>query len=273
MKSGGTSNSVAEFKPPEYTVQPWKDYLSGAQTLSQQPLNPYMGQTVAPLTPMTGTGLQGLSDFAIYGSPERQAGGGALVGAATGDASNEFIGQNPYLMSMIDASNAKITDQYKKAIQSPNDAMMARAGAYGGSEWQDRTASNERDLAGAIGQNTNSLLNQNYTQSAALREADLNRRLQAAGTGVAQQGADLSSMLAMIAGGQIPEENYNKLLAANKSIYDQQQQAPFTLSDFLGSALGRASGSGGEKTQTNSGGGNSWLANAAGLGLLGIGLS
>ena len=82
-KGGG---GTTEFKPPDYTRQGWQDYLGNAQNLSQQPLQAYGGQTVSPLTPMTGTGLQMSSDFATMGSPERTAGGQAIVGAATGAA-------------------------------------------------------------------------------------------------------------------------------------------------------------------------------------------
>lgn len=270
MGGGGNSSGSQEFKPPAYAQQGWKDYLSGAQNLASQPLNPYMGQTVSPLTPMTGAGLQQLSDFSIYGTPVSRAGSSAITNAATGGAQNEFIGQNPYMMSLIDASNSKLLDQYKRAVQSPNDAMMARAGAFGGSEWEDRTRHNEQDLAGATAANTNNLLSQNYTQSAALREADLNRRLQGAQVGQGQQSADLQAIMSMIAGGQLPQQNYQQLLDANRGIYQQQQQAPFTLSDFLGGALQRASGGQGSQTYTTPG--QSPLANIAGLGLLGAGM-
>jgi len=48
--SGGgsqTSNSVSEFKPPDYTQPGWQDYLNSASQLAQSPQQQYMGQKVA----------------------------------------------------------------------------------------------------------------------------------------------------------------------------------------------------------------------------------
>lgn len=265
--SGGGSTSTNEFKPPSYTQQPWQQYVSQAQQLAGQSLTPYQGATVAGLTPMTGSGLQMLSSYAMDGTPERRAGGEAIVNAATGAASNPYAGINPYLSQMIDTSNAKITDNYKRGTASQTDAQYARAGAYGGSNYNDAVSRNQQDLAGALGANTNQLLGQNYTQSAGLAENALNRQLTAAQVGQGQQNLDASAIQQMIAGGQIPEQNYQKLLDANKSLYQQNQQAPFTLMDFLGSALSRASGTGGSQTYTTPG----MSPITAGLGGLGIG--
>ncbi len=266
---GGSTNTTQEFKPPSYTQPGWTNYLNNATTLGSQALTPYGGQTVASLSPMTGTGLQMLSDYATQGSPERWAGGQATVDAATGAAQNPYAGVNPYLSKMIGDSNSAISEAYRTGTASQNDAMKARAGIYGGSEWADQTARNERGLAGQLATNTNNLLGQNYNQSAQLSENDLNRRLTAAGVGQGQQGLDASTIQQMIQGGAIPQQYNQQLFDANRGIYQQNQQAPFTLSDFIGSALSRASG--GQGSQTYTGPGQSPLAALGGLGLLGYG--
>ena len=268
-KSGSSNQTVTqEFKPPSYTVQPWQDYLSNAQNIASQGLPNYQGQTVAPLTPMQGTGLQMLTDYATQGTPERWAGGQAVVNAATGNARNPYEGVNPYLSQMIDASNAKIADRYRTGTASQNDALYGRSGAYGGSAWADKTRQNEQDLAGALGANTNALLGQNYTQSANLAELGLARQLQAAGVGQGQQALDAAAIQSMVQGGQIPQQQMQALLDANSNLFNQQRQAPFTLSDFLGSALSRASGSGGSTTQTQPA--QSGLMGGLGAGLAGL---
>lgn len=280
--SGGQTSN--EFKPPSYTQPGWQNYLSGAQNLAAQGLPQYQGEVVAPLNPMTTAGLQQLSDFTQQGTPERIAGGQAIVNAAQGQmnpyaaAQNPFIGQNPYLSSMIDQSNSKIADRYQSGTAAQNDASFARSGAYGGSAWQDQTSRNQQDLASALASNTNTLLKGNYDQSASLAESGLNRgasgwqsgvgnSLQAAQVGIGQQGADQSAIQAMISGGQIPQQQLQQLLTAGQQYYQQGQQAPFTLSDFLGSALSRASG--GQGTQTYTTPGVSPIT--AGLGGLGLG--
>ncbi len=267
---GGSQTSTNEFKPPAYTQDAWKSYLSGAQQLASTPLQQYQGQVVAPLTGMTTGGLQQLTDFTQGGSPERTASGQAIVGAATGANANPYIGNNPYLSQMIDTSNAKIADRYQSGTAAQNDAAHARSGTFGGSAWQQQTDRNQQDLAGALASNTNNLLGQNYNQSAQLAESGLNRSLNAAQVGIGQQGADQSAILAQIAAGQIPQQNYQQLLDAGKAYFSQGQQNPFTLQDFLGSALSRASGSGGTNTYTQPG--QSPITGLLGLGALGYGL-
>ncbi len=275
--SGGSQSVTQEFKPPAYTTNgsaggTWQDYLQSSSNLAKQPLTPYGGQTVANLSPMTGQGLQMTTDYATQGTPERWAGGQAVVDAATGAAQNPYAGNNnPYLSKMISDSNSAISDAYRTGTASQNDAMHARAGVYGGSAWQDQTARNEKGLANSLASNTNSLLSGNYNQSAQLSENDLNRRLTAAGVGQGQQGLDASAIQQLLAAGQVPQQYNQQLLDANRNIYQQNQQAPFTLQDFYGSALSRASG--GQGTNTQTGAGNSLFANLGGLGLLGYGLS
>jgi hypothetical protein len=209
-----------------------------------------------------------LSDYALMGTPERTAGGQAIVGAATGANANPYGGMsNPYLEKMISDSNARITDNYRRGTAAQTDAQFARGGAYGGSGYQEAVSKNQSDLAGALASNTNNLYGSQYTNAQNIAEQGLNRQLTAAQIGQGQQGLDASAIQQMIAGGQIPEQNYQKLLDANKSLYQQQQQAPFTLADFLGSALSRASGTGGQQTYTSPG----MSPVTAALGGLGIG--
>lgn len=286
---GGGQQSSNEFKPPGYTEQGWKDYLSNAQDLSGKGLSPYGGQTVANMSPMQAQGLQMLSDYATQGTPERGATGRAVMRATAGEMNpyaaqaNPYMGENPYLSKMIDTSNAKIADQYGRVTAPGLNASMARAGAFGGSQWQQEQKSNQDQLLGALGANTNSLLSQNYNQSANLAEMGLNRgmsgwqsgignALAGGQLGLGQQQVDQGAIQAMIAGGAIPQQYQQQLLDAAGKYYGAQQQAPFTLSDFLGSALSRASGTGGTNTYTgNSGGASPWTT-AAGLAGAGYGL-
>ncbi len=268
--SGG-STSTNEFKPPSYVQQPWKDYVANAQQLASTPLQSYQGQLVAPITGMTAGGLQQLSDFTQQGTPERLAAGQAIVGAANGSASNPYGGMsNPYINQMIDTSNAKIADRYRTGTAAQNDASFARSGAFGGSAWQDQTSRNQQDLAGALAANTNNLLGNQYTNAQNIAESALNRSLTGAQLGIQQQGADQSAITAMIAGGQIPQKNYQDMLTANQNQFNQQQQAPFTLSDYLGNSLSRASG--GQGSQTYTGPGQSPITGLLGAGALGYGL-
>ena len=250
---GGGSTSTNEFKPPDSTAQPWKDYIANAGTLASGGLTPYGGQTVAEQSPQTNLGLQMATNYATQGTPERTAAGQALVSQLTGGATNPYIGDNPYLQSMIQRSNQLISDQYQKGTAAQTDAAFGRSGTYGGSAYNDRVSQNQQQLQGALAANTNSLLGQNYNQSAQLAESGLGRQLQAAQVAQGQQGLDAAAIQQLLAAGQIPEQYAQKLLGAAQSYYTQGQQAPFTLSDYLGSALSRASGVAGSNTQVGPG--------------------
>ncbi len=268
---GGGSTSTSKWEPPAYAQQGWKDYLSQAQQLAATPPQQYTGQLVAPLTGMTTGGLQQLTDFAQQGTPERAAGGQAILNAAQGAAANPYAtAGNPYMQQMLDQSNAAIADKYRTGTAAQTDAMHARNGTFGGSAWADQQSRNERDLASALGANTNTLLGNQYNQAAQLQEAGLNRGINAAQVGIGQQGADQSAIQAMIAGGMIPQQNYQQMLTANQNQFNQQQQMPFTLSDYLGSALQRASGGQGSQTYTTPG--QSPLTGLLGAGALGYGM-
>jgi hypothetical protein len=280
---GNKGSSSTKFEAPSYTVQPWKDYLGAAQNQSQQPLTPYGGQTVANMGPMTNQALQMTSDFAMGGSPERTASGQAIVGAAQGEMNpyaalkNPYEGVNPYLNQMIDTSNQKILDTYKRGTEANTNSAYARSGAFGGSAYNDAVGQNQQNLAGALGSNTNALLGQNYNQSAQLAESGLGRAAQgwqqgignslsAAGLGINQQQQDQSAIGQFLQSAQIPEAYQQKLLDAASNYYGQQQQAPYTQLDFLRNALQAASG--GQGTTTVTGGGQSGLL--GGLGALSL---
>jgi hypothetical protein len=63
----------------------------------------------------------------------------------------------------------------------------------------------------------------------------------------------LQAIQSLISGGQIPQQYQQSLLNAAKDFYQQGQQAPFTMSDFLRNALASASGGYGTNTQTGPG--------------------
>src|SRR6185295_17597330 len=141
--------------------------------------------------------------------------------------------------------NAKIAQGYQQGTSQMTDAASARNGAFGSSGWNDQVSRNQQDLLGALGSNTNNLLKGNYDQSAGLAESGLNRAasgwqagqsnaLAAGQLGLGQQAADQSAIQALIQGGQIPQNYEQNLLTAAQQNYQQGQQVPFTLSDYLG---------------------------------------
>lgn len=285
--SGGSSTSN-KWEPWSGVEQPLKDYISQAQGLAAKGIQPYGGQTVADFSPMLGGGLQMLSDYALQGTPERAAGGAAILNATQGNmnpyatAMNPYAGNNPYTQQMIQNSNDLISQNFAKGTQAQTDQAAAQQGAFGGSAYKERTNDNSRTLGGLLSSNTNNLLQQQFNNSQNLAENALNRStnaydtsqnraLQGAQVGQGQQGLDLQSIQAMIQGGQIPMNYQQNLLNAGQNYYQQQQQAPFTMMDFLGSALSRASGGFGQGTQI--GPGQNPMMGLLGAGAAGYGMS
>jgi hypothetical protein len=222
-----------------------------------------------------------MNGFALQGSPERSAGGAAIVNATQGNmnpyatAMNPYMGDNPYTQDMVKNSNDLIAQNFAKGTAAQTDASAASQKAYGGSAYNERTNDNNRTLGGLIGANTNNLLQQQFNNSQNLAENQLNRStsaydasqnraLQGAQVGIGQQGADLQALQANIQAAGIPMQYQQQLLNAAQNYYNQGQQAPFTMMDFLGNALTRASSGYGTNTQTGPG--------QSPLGLLGAGI-
>lgn len=290
--SGGssTSNTVSEFKPPSYTQQPWENLVNNAVTQAGQGLPIYTGQTVAPLSQQAQVGIGQLTSGATQGTPLGNQGSTNLIGTLAGmfsdpyaTAANPYIGQNPYLNAMIQKSNQDITDAYGRGTAAQTDAAFARSGAYGGSAYDQMVQQNQKTLENQLAANTNQLLGQNYYNSANLAEQALNRasgsvqqerarQLQAAGLVPSYEANDRSWIQAMMGGGDAIQQYQQQLMNAGQNLFSQFQQAPWQLSDLLGSVLSRASGASNTTTAQMFGPGTTWGQGLLGTGLLGAGL-
>ncbi len=294
MGGGGdsTSNTVSRFEPPEYTRQPWQDYVSNASNLAGQGMPVYTGQTVAPLSQQGQVGIGQLTSLATQGSPLQNSANTNLIGTLQGDftdpyatAANPYIGNNPYLQQMIGQSNQNITDAFSRGTAAQTDAAAARAHAYGGSGWQEAQQANQEALGRTLAQNTSGLLGQNYYNSANLAEQGLGRasgavqqergrQMTAAGLAPAYQSGDINAIQAMMGGGQQVQDYQQALLNAGQQLFGQYQQAPWQLSDLFGGALSRASGQGGTSSTSVFQPTNMWQnilgAGTAGAGLYGL---
>jgi len=283
MDSNNTTTSSSEFKPPDYLQGPWEDWTKSVNTLSQTPAPDYQGQKIAAPGFASDVASDMGYNLATGGSPAGnmgrsqiafQAGGGQFNPYAA--TMNPYMGNSPELQRQIDYGNADITGAYRTGTAAQLDAGAARQGAFGGSAYGEQLASNEKGLADAIARNTSNLRYQDYTRSGDLAENAINRTtqafedqgnrsLQAAGMGVASEGADWDAIHNLDAIGKDDQ-------AYQQSLFDQDQQDfmnkylhPFNMADYLGGAFSRASGQGGTTSASTIGAGYSPFANAAGL--------
>lgn len=187
--SNTTSTTTTEL--PKW-AQPYATQLLDRGTaLSQQPMPVYTGQRSAGLNGTQQAGIDMVTNRATNGSAEINAGSntlqntlnGAYLNHDTGSnqymgaqptGANAYMGDNPYLQSTIDKAAGDITRNYNGAVNA-TDSTMARAGAFGGSAWQQAQGTNSKNLADSLTNSANSLRQANYDQSAQLAENQLNR--------------------------------------------------------------------------------------------------
>lgn len=285
---GGETNTVSKFEPPDYTVEPWKQYVSNVQSLTSGDMPRYQGQTVAPMTQQHMTGQNMLMNLATNGTAAGNAAQSQLYNTMQGafddpyaTTLNPYAGMNPYLSGVIDQSNAKIADAYARGTAAQLDRAHALSRTFGSTGQQEAQQRNETALAEGIAANTQGLLSDQYNKNAGLAENQLNRasgalqnernrQLQAAGMAPQVQQGDLQAIQALMAGGDAQRNYQQELLGAQAQDWWNWFQGPYAQMDTLGSALTRASGGAGTTSNQVMGGMNPMQA-AMGLGMLGLG--
>lgn len=148
--SGGSKNqtTTTQVQIPEEVKPLLSDYLNRASGLSQQPANNLMMQHGA--NDMWGQAVNS------YGGIDAARTG--LMGVAAGQGYD----QNPYFDATVQKSMGDITRNYQEAIAPQTNANFARAGAFGGSAWQQANERNQRALGEALGNTSNAMRSGNY---------------------------------------------------------------------------------------------------------------
>lgn len=210
-----TSVATTPYQP--YTgqlvaSQPWE--IHEGQNITRNIANQQIGDTNFSRDRMYET-MQGLHlDRQASNVANRNVDAGSVanrnVEAGTVDnrnitaGTNALLGlNNPYLQSAIDANMGDVTRQFNNTILNNTDAAMARAGAFGGSAWQQAQQENARQMTESLGRVGNEMRMQDYALQAQLQEADVARRL-----GADQFNANLNTA--------IDENNVNRQLAAGQ---------------------------------------------------------
>lgn len=219
---GGSSTTVSKVEPPEEVKPYLAPFLEQASQVAQRPYQAYPGQQIAGFTSDQLAGFNmarqvaNQSQAALGGANNQLSNtvSGAFMGYSPG--TNQYLGQttsvgtnallgqnNPYLQSAIDAAQGDITRQFNNSIANNTDAAFARAGAFGGSAWQQAQSDNANQLAQNLGRVSNDMRMADYGLQAQLSEADIARRIQAQQTDLARNaGLDQAAL-------QMRNENFN----------------------------------------------------------------
>ena len=174
--SGGskTQTTTNQTVIPEEVKPLLAQYLSQAQTLSQQPgSNAMMNRGAAQASWQADNAYSGIN-----------AARSGLMDVAAGQGYD----QNPYFDATVQKSMGDITRNYQEAIAPQTDANFARAGAFGGSAWQQANERNQRGLGEALGNTSNAMRSGNYSQERQnqMKAYGLLPSVSQAGMGVAQ---------------------------------------------------------------------------------------
>jgi hypothetical protein len=168
-----TQTTTQQTVIPEEVKPLLSQYLNQALALSQQPGSNQMMR-------------YGAND--MWGQAANSYGG--IDAARTGllGVTQQTPGQNPYLDQVINKSMGDITRNYQEAIAPGTNANFARAGAFGGSAWQQANERNQRGLGEALGNTANQMRYQDYgdTQARQMQAYGLLPSISSAGMGVAQ---------------------------------------------------------------------------------------
>jgi len=254
MSSGGsqTSNSVSEFKPPDYTQPGWQDYLNSAAQLAQSPQQQYMGQKVAGINGQQYQAQMFGTDRALYGAPDLNAGRGAATDVASGVYFNNSPWTNAQYTNNVIQDNANtMTNAFNKTTQPQTAAAYALGGAYGGSNYNQAQAANEGALQNQIGQMANqyqlqnaNMGNQNYMQG-------VGQMLNAGQLGGQLSQDDWTAANQLMNYGNQNQQYTQNLLNSNYQDWQNMVNYPAQQLQAYGSALGQAStGRGQQLTST-----------------------
>jgi hypothetical protein len=316
-------STTSSTSAPAWALPYWGSYLNGMSDLTQQPYQQYGGPRVADFSPEQYDAMGMISDRAHGGGPmtgDIQSAlhsmlGGGMGGGMGGDGGasgfNLKLDKNPLLgegSSMVDElirrTGADTARDFSTGTAAQTDAMAARAGAFGGSAYNELANRNASTLADRLAGSANATRLQDLGQRRGLEEAALDRSLQgqiASGQIAAQRSSGARAAAASMANAQLAARNdairsamdFNQsgyrdahelmgvgnlrqmysqgLLDSDYGNFREQRDHPYQMADMFGNAIARATGGQNTQTQTTNNQSNPWgTALGTGLGALAL---
>ena len=210
--------------------------------LSQMPFNPYPYETVAPFTQDQQSAMDAVRQRATAGSPVVNAAQEQTLNTIQGDYLNPQT--NPYLQQTYDLAADRMGDAFSRGTAAQTDANFARAGAFGGSAWQEAQEGNQRAFGDALGTLGANLFGNNYAQ-------ERNRQQQASMFAPNLAAQDYRDAEALLNIGGMQQGLGQQYLTDDLSRFTQAQQYPYQQFQTFGQMFNPALGS--QSTQTSPG--------------------
>jgi len=239
MPGGGGTTTTTSTQNQNQNVnmgpwQPQQDYLknlfSGASNLwANYGIQPYTGQTVAPLTGAQNQGLNNIVQTASNGSPLLPASNELALDTINGKFLNPQT--NPYLNDTFNAASDAVTRAYQTATAPQTSSAMEAAGRYGSGAYGQMVSQNERNLGTTLGNLGTNIFGTNYQNE---RQNQLNTMNN---TGNLMQNAYIDPNMLLQAGGIQQQQQQNEITGAINQ-YMQGQYAPWQNAQMYQSLIG-----------------------------------
>ena len=252
-KSSGNQKVTNETKLPAWYETGAKSAISTAETAAKNLAQPYQGNTVAGLDPLTSQAI-GLTGQNIGSTNQAFAQAGQTAADVAGYTPGSFLSgnvgayMNPYIQNVEQAALGNLNQAYQQSLNTIGDRAI-NAGAFGGSRQGVAEGVAASETARQMGDLSAQLRAQGYGQAAQLMEGDMARQmagqelnLRAAGMqgdlATAGQGAYLQSLQSALAAGQINQDQAQALLAQDAARYDANRNYPLEQLNIRLAALG-----------------------------------
>lgn len=264
LLSSGDDTVTQQQQLPSF-LQPYAPlYAQAGYNLFNQQFNPYPYETVAPFTADQLSAMDMVRGQAtgapnpLYGAAQQQTmdtiGGNYLDPAS-----------NPWLQQTYDQAAGRMADAFSRGTAAQTDARFARAGAFGGSAWNEAQQANQQALGDSLAGLASNLYGGNY-------QAERARQQQAAQFAPAlaqnQSAAGYRNAEALLGIGGAQQQLGQQYLTDDASRFAQAQQYPYQQFQQFGAMFNPNLGS--QTSQTSPG--VSPLSGALGGALGGLGI-
>lgn len=252
-KSSGNQKVTQETKLPSWYTSAATSAIKQAETAANNLAQPYQGNTVAGLDPLT-TQAIGLTGQNIGSTDQAFSQAGQTAAGVAGYTPGSFLQgnigayMNPYIQNVEQAALGNLNQAYQQSLNTIGDRAI-NAGAFGGSRQGVAEGVAASETARQMGDLSAQLRAQGYGQAAGFMESDMARQmagqelnLRAAGMqgdlATAGQGAYLQSLQSALAAGQINQDQAQALLAQDAQRYDAMRNYPLEQMNIRLAALG-----------------------------------
>lgn len=242
---GGSSapdHTTTTTELPQWAQPYAQQLLNRGAALSSQNMPVYTGPRTADMNGMQTAGMNMVQQRAQNGSPVVNAGQQNLTDTLNGSYLNAG---NPYLSKAIDAASQDVTRNYDAAVNG-TDATFGRAGAFGGSAWQQAQQGNAHELVNTLGNLSTNMHMQDYGQE---RQNQIGAQQTAL-----QYGAQPYMDAQQLMGAGATQFGYDQQkLTDAQNLFNEQAQSPYKSLDVLANTIRGAVGGGGTITQSGPG--------------------